>query len=104
LSRRIVKTSVTEKESDKETKHDEGSKKEIRRNSKGFERFEDYFSDDDDEDNDSSAEPSKKNSDGVEASKKEADKKSVDTKKTKEVNTRVLKFCLHYTKKLWQFG
>ncbi len=48
LSRRVVK--ISEKETEKEAKKDDAlvavdKKKEIRRNSKGFERFEDYFSD-----------------------------------------------------------
>ena len=74
LSRRVVKTSTTEKnaETEKETpkKVDDAtgektSKKEIRRNSKGFERFEDYFSDSADEGETSGADKSMKSPEKV---------------------------------------
>ena len=45
LARRAAKTSTTDKDP-AETKGDDGAKKKIRRNSKGFEVFLDYFSED----------------------------------------------------------
>ena len=126
LSRRVVKTSTTEKnaetvktstaenaDTEKETEKEvedagaeKSTKKEIRRNSKGFERFEDYFSDSADEGDNSTADKSTKspakesdknvdkesNGDAVKSSDasakamtdKDVDKKSTEAKKKPE--------------------
>ena len=95
LSRRAVKTSATEKDAadkDKDTESlSAAAKKEIRRNSKGFERFEDYFSDEDDADasvdqSAKDAEPTAENDDddGQSPSKKDSDKKAAEAKKKAE--------------------
>ena len=86
LSRRVVK--ISEKETEKEAKKYDAvvaadKKKEIRRNSKGFERFEDYFSDS--EEGDSTVEkksPEKENNGDVAAKKSsEETTEKVDTVK-----------------------
>ena len=88
LSRRAVKTSATEKDADTRQEPESlsgAAKKEIRRNSKGFERFEDYFSDDDDNDTSKEAEQSTENDgDAAETPRKDGDKKSANAKKKVE--------------------
>jgi len=93
LSRRAPKTSTTEKDADKETESlSVAGKKEIRRNSKGFERFEDYFSEEEDGD-DSVDQSAKETETDAETPKKAGDKKSAEAKKkaeAKEVSHSIL--------------
>ena len=103
LSRRAVKTSATEKDADTRQEPESlsgAAKKEIRRNSKGFERFEDYFSDDDDNDTSKEAEQSTENDgDAAETPRKDGDKKSANAKKKVESKEVPLPLESYYNKK-----